>query len=67
MRNRTRRSKVRRSKDRFIFTNDIDLIKPYAGYHTCIEDFISRFRVNNVILYKKIRFRAITLQGILSH
>ena len=63
MRNRSRRSKG----DRFIFTNDIDLIKPYAGYHICIEDSLSRFGVNNVILYKKNRFRAITLQGFLFH
>ena len=67
MRNRTRRIKGRRNKDKFKFSNDIDLIKPYAGYHIFIEDFLSRFGVNDVILYKKNRFRAITLQGFLSH
>ena len=53
MRNSTRRIKERRNKDKFKFTNDIDLNKPYAGYHICIEDFLSRFGVNDVILYKK--------------
>ena len=54
MRNRTRRNKGRRNKDRFIFTNDINLIKPYAGYHICIEGFISRFGSMTFFFTKKI-------------
>ena len=51
MPNRTRRDKRRRNKDKFIITNDLSLIKPYVDYHTCIENFISRFGPNDVILY----------------
>ena len=32
MRRRTRRDKRRSNKDRFIFTNDLNLIKPHAEY-----------------------------------
>ena len=42
------------NKDRFIFTNDLNLIKPYADYHICIENYISRFGSNDIILYNKI-------------
>ena len=41
------------NKDRFIFTNDLNLIKPYADYHICIENFISRFGPNDIVLYNK--------------
>ena len=51
---RVRRFKRRNNKkDRFIFTNDLKLIKPYADYHICIENFISRFGPNDIILYNK--------------
>ena len=53
MPNLTRRNKRRRNKDKFIFTNDLSLIKPYADYDICIENFISRFEPNDVILYNK--------------
>ena len=43
----------KRNKDRFIFTNDLRLIKPYVDYHICIENHISRFKPNDVILYNK--------------
>ena len=49
---RVRRVKRRNNKDRFIFTNDLTLIKPYAD-DICIENFISRFGPNDVILYNK--------------
>ena len=38
MTNRTRRDKRRRNKDKFIFTNDLSLNKPYVDYHNCIEN-----------------------------
>ena len=41
------------NKDKFIFTNNLNLIKPYAKYHICIESFISRFEINDIILYNK--------------
>ena len=47
------RNKRARDKDRFIFTTDLRLIKPYAEYHMCIENYISRFKPNDVILYIK--------------
>ena len=57
MTNRSKRNaysnKYRKNKDRFIFTNDINLIKPYADYDGCIEDFIFRFGPNDVIIYNK--------------
>ena len=57
MTNRTkqvRRVKRRNNnKDGFIFTNNLNLIKPYVKYHNCIENFISRFGPNDVILYNK--------------
>ena len=40
---RLRRVKHRNNKDNFIFTNNLNLIKPYVKYHICIENFISRF------------------------
>ena len=46
--------KHRKNKDKFIFTNDLNLIKPHAGYDICIENFISRFGPNDFILYNKI-------------
>ena len=51
MPNRTRRDKRRRNKDKFIFTNDSILMKPYVDYHICIENLISRFGPNNAIPY----------------
>ena len=39
------------NKDGFIFTNNLNLIKPYVKYHICIENFICRFGPNDVILY----------------
>ena len=54
MRHRVRRDKRRSKKDKFIFTNDLNLIKPYADYDICIENFISRFGPNDTIVYKKI-------------
>ena len=57
MTNRTkqvRRVKRRNNnKDGFIFTNNLNLTKPYVKYHICIETFISRFGPNDVILYNK--------------
>ena len=47
------RNKQARDKDRFIFTNDLRLIKPYVDYDMCIENYISRFKPNDVILYNK--------------
>ena len=47
------RNKRARDKDRFIFTTDLRLIKPYVDYQMCIEDYISRFKHNDVILYNK--------------
>ena len=41
------------NKDKFIFTNNLNLIKPYAKYQICIENFISRFEINDIILYNK--------------
>ena len=57
MTNRTkqvRRVKRRNNnKDGSIFTNNLNLVKPYVKYHICIENFISRFGPNDVILYNK--------------
>ena len=57
MPNRTRRvRRVKRrnnNKDSFIFTNNLNLIKPYAEYDVCIKNFISRFGPNDIILYNK--------------
>ena len=41
------------NKDGFIFTNILNLIKPFVKYHICIENFFSRFGPNDVILYDK--------------
>ena len=41
------------NKDGFIFTNNLNLIEPFVKYHICIENFISRFGPNDVILYDK--------------
>ena len=41
------------NKDRFIFTNNLNLIKPFADYHVCIENFISNFGINDIIRYNK--------------
>ena len=61
---RTSRDRRRRNKDRFIFTNDLNLIKPYANYDICIENFISRFGLNDFILYNKdIGFALIQYKG----
>ena len=48
-----RRVKRRNNKDRFVFTSDLHLIKPYVRYLICIERFISRFGHNDIILYNK--------------
>ena len=50
MPNRNKRS---RDKDRFIFTTDLNFIKPYVEYHMCIENYISRFKPNDIILYNR--------------
>ena len=47
------RNKRARDKDRFIFSTDLRLIKQYADYDICIENYISRFKPNDVILYNK--------------
>ena len=47
------RNKRARDKERFIFTTDLRLIKPYVDYHMRIENYISRFKPNDVILYNK--------------
>ena len=39
------------NKYRFVFTNNLNLIKPYVKYHICIENFITSFGPNDVILY----------------
>ena len=41
------------NKDNFVFTNDLNLIKPYVKYYICIENFIFRFELNDIILYNK--------------
>ena len=43
----------KRTKNRFIFTTDLRLIEPYVDYNICIENYISRFKPNDVILYNK--------------
>ena len=45
--------KRNRDKDRFIFTTDLKLIKPYTEYHICIESYIYRYNPNDIILYNK--------------
>ena len=50
---RLRRVIHRNNKDNFIFTNILNLIKPYVKYHICIENFISIFGPNDIILYNK--------------
>ena len=52
MRNRSKRN-THRKKDRFIFTNDPNLTKPYADYDFCIKNFISSFEPNNVLFCNK--------------
>ena len=42
-----------KNKDGFIFTNNLNLNKPYVKYHICIENFLSRFGPNDVIIYDK--------------
>ena len=64
MRNRSRRHKQPKNKDKFIFTNDLNLTNPYADYDICIENFISRFGPNDIILYNKnIGFALIQYEG----
>ena len=53
MSNRTRRDKRRNNKDKFIITNDLNLIRPYVDYDICVVNFFSRFGPNDIILYKK--------------
>ena len=50
MPNRNKRAK---DKDKFIFTNDLRLIKPYIDYHICFDNYITRFKANDIILYNK--------------
>ena len=40
-----------KNKDKFMFTNNLNLIKPYAKHHICIENFIYRFEINDIILF----------------
>ena len=53
MRNRTRRDKRGINEDKFVFTIDLNLKKPYADYDICIINFFSRFGFNDVPLYNK--------------
>ena len=53
MPNRTRRDKRRSNNDNVVFTSGLSLIKAYADYDTCIENFISRFGPNDVIPYNE--------------
>ena len=56
MRNRSKR-KTHFSKHRkFIFTKDLNFIKPNADYDFCIELFISRIRHNDIIPCRNIEF-----------
>ena len=49
-----RRVKPRnKNKDKFMFTNNLNLNKPYAKHHICIENFIYRFGINDIILFNK--------------
>ena len=41
------------NKDKFIFTKDLNLTKPYTDCDLCIENYISRFKPNDAILYNK--------------
>ena len=50
---RVKRRNNNKNKDGFIFTNNLSLIKPYVKYLICIENFISRFGPNDVIIYDK--------------
>ena len=47
------RNKRARDKDRFIFTTDLRLIKPYIDYHMCIENYNYRFKPNDIMIYNK--------------
>ena len=57
MRNQSKRNthfnKQRKNIDRFLFTNDLNLITSYADFDFCIENFLSRFGPNDVILYNR--------------
>ena len=57
MRNQSKRNthfnKHRKNLDRFIVTNDLNLITSYADFDICIEIFFSRFGPNDVILYNR--------------
>ena len=67
MRHRVRRDKRRSNEGKFIFTNDLNLNKPYADYDICIENFISRFGLNDTIVYgKNIDFALIQNKDFLS-
>ena len=50
MPNRNKRAK---DKDRFVYTTDLRLIKPYVECDMCIENYISRFKPNDVILFNE--------------
>ena len=50
---RTSRDKRKTIKDKLIFTNDLNLIAPYADYDICIDKFIYRLGRNDVILFNK--------------
>ena len=41
------------NKDKFAFTKDLNLIKPYTNYDLSIENYLSRFKPNDIILHNK--------------
>ena len=48
------------NKDKFRFTNNLSLIKQYVKHSICIENFVSNFGPNDIILCnKKIGFALI--------
>ena len=53
MRNLTRLVKRRSNEDRYIYTDDLILIKPYADYNISVVSFIARFGPNDFIHYNK--------------
>ena len=41
------------NKDKFVFTKDLNLIKPYTIYDLSMENYLSRFKPNDIILHNK--------------
>ena len=41
------------NKDKFVFTKDLNLNKPYTNYDLCNENYISRFKPNDIILHNR--------------